>query len=100
MKQLERKHPLAIRWFHWINFPLLALMIWSGAMIYWANATNHLFVIKLNPPQSLWQKLHMAYRLADAMYDFVADSDPRLLVGPPKIFSQKKIQHAADPARP
>jgi thiosulfate reductase cytochrome b subunit len=67
MKQLERKHPLAIRWFHWINFPLLALMIWSGAMIYWANAAYHLFGIKLNPPQSLWQKLHMAYRLADAM---------------------------------
>ncbi len=67
MKQLERKHPLAIRWFHWINFPLLALMIWSGAMIYWANAAYHLFGIKLNLPQSLWQKLHMAYRLADAM---------------------------------
>jgi thiosulfate reductase cytochrome b subunit len=67
MKQLERKHPLAIRWFHWINFPLLALMIWSGAMIYWAHATYSFFGIKLNPPQSLWQKLHMAYRLADAM---------------------------------
>ena len=67
MKQLERKHPLAIRWFHWINFPLLALMIWSGAMIYWANATFKLFGVPLNPPQSVWQKLHMAYRLADAM---------------------------------
>lgn len=37
MKQLEKKHPLAIRWFHWINFPILALMIWSGLLIYWAN---------------------------------------------------------------
>ena len=34
--RLVRKHPLAIRWFHWINFPLLFLMIWSGILIYWA----------------------------------------------------------------
>jgi len=38
MKRLEKKHPLAIRWLHWINFPLLFLMIWSGLLIYWANA--------------------------------------------------------------
>ncbi len=37
-KQLEKKHPLAIRWLHWISFPLLTLMIWSGILIYWANA--------------------------------------------------------------
>ena len=23
---------------HWLNFPLLALMIWSGLMIYWADS--------------------------------------------------------------
>src|SRR6266568_5972897 len=67
MKQLERKHPLAIRWFHWINFPLLTLMIWSGAMIYWANAVYRVAGFPLNPPQKAWQKLHMAYRLADGM---------------------------------
>lgn len=37
MKLVQEKHPLAIRWFHWISFPLLFLMIWSGLMIYWAN---------------------------------------------------------------
>jgi thiosulfate reductase cytochrome b subunit len=37
MNTLEKKHPLAIRWFHWVNFPLLFLMIWSGLMIYWAH---------------------------------------------------------------
>jgi thiosulfate reductase cytochrome b subunit len=37
VKQIEKKHPAAIRWFHWINFPLLSIMIWSGALIYWAN---------------------------------------------------------------
>jgi len=30
-------HPRAIRWLHWINFPLLAVMIWSGMRIYWAE---------------------------------------------------------------
>lgn len=37
MKRIEHKHPRAIRWFHWINVPLLTLMIWSGMLIYWAN---------------------------------------------------------------
>lgn len=37
MKQIEKKHPLAIRWFHWVNFPVLMIMIWSGILIYWAN---------------------------------------------------------------
>jgi thiosulfate reductase cytochrome b subunit len=37
MKRLELKHLRAIRWFHWINFPLLSIMIWTGMWIYWAN---------------------------------------------------------------
>lgn len=37
MAELVKKHPRAIRWTHWINFPLLSLMIWSGLQIYWAN---------------------------------------------------------------
>ena len=37
MTTLEKKHPLAVRWFHWINVPLLFLMLWSGLLIYWAN---------------------------------------------------------------
>jgi hypothetical protein len=35
---LRGRHPLATRWMHWLNFPLLALMIWSGLMIYWADS--------------------------------------------------------------
>jgi thiosulfate reductase cytochrome b subunit len=35
MKRIVAKHPLAIRWFHWINFPVLTLMIYSGLLIYW-----------------------------------------------------------------
>ena len=30
-------HPRAIRWMHWINVPLLAIMVWSGLRIYWAS---------------------------------------------------------------
>ena len=37
MNRLEPKHPRAIRWMHWINVPLLTIMIWSGLLIYWAN---------------------------------------------------------------
>lgn len=37
MKVIKEKHPLAIRWAHWINFPVLMIMIWSGMLIYWAN---------------------------------------------------------------
>jgi thiosulfate reductase cytochrome b subunit len=36
LKVLEEKHKLATRWFHWVNFPLLGAMIFSGLMIYWA----------------------------------------------------------------
>lgn len=58
---LARKHPLAIRWFHWINFPLLALMIWSGILIYWA------YPAYLNLDQSTWRALHINNRLAEGM---------------------------------
>jgi thiosulfate reductase cytochrome b subunit len=37
MVRLESKHPRAIRWMHWINVPVLTVMIWSGLLIYWAN---------------------------------------------------------------
>ena len=36
MPRIVHKHPLAIRWFHWLNFPILTVMIWSGLLIYWA----------------------------------------------------------------
>ncbi len=36
MKRLEKKHPLAIRWLHWVNFPVLLVMLWSGLLILWA----------------------------------------------------------------
>jgi thiosulfate reductase cytochrome b subunit len=38
--RLDKKHPLAIRWMHWINFPVLFTMIWSGILIYWNDSDN------------------------------------------------------------
>jgi thiosulfate reductase cytochrome b subunit len=49
--RLEKKHPLAIRWMHWINFPVLFTMIWSGTLIYWGDSDN------------LYQHPHRVYRI-------------------------------------
>ena len=49
--RLEQKHPLAIRWMHWINFPVLFIMIWSGLLIYWNDSDN------------AYQHAHRVYRV-------------------------------------
>ncbi len=70
-KQLEKKHPLAIRWMHWINFPLLTMMIWSGMLIYWANQVYgiRLFGYELFKffPQPFYDFLGIPQRLAEGM---------------------------------
>jgi thiosulfate reductase cytochrome b subunit len=72
MKTLARKHPLAIRWFHWLNFPLLALMIWSGVLIYWANAVYRIglgdwTLARMTVAQTTYRTLHINNRLAEGM---------------------------------
>jgi len=66
MLKLKLKHPVAIRWFHWINFPLLFLMIWSGLLIYWAYD-----VYRIGPlhffPAWVYRVLRMDRRLAEGM---------------------------------
>jgi thiosulfate reductase cytochrome b subunit len=37
MNYLQSKHPRPVRWMHWINVPVLTIMIWSGLLIYWAH---------------------------------------------------------------
>ena len=71
MKRLVKKHPLAIRWLHWINFPLLFLMIWSGLLIYWANAV---YGVKIGSyelfhffPAWFYETLGIPFRLADGL---------------------------------
>jgi thiosulfate reductase cytochrome b subunit len=71
MKKIIKKHPLAIRWFHWLNFPILAVMIWSGLLIYWANDVYKLgwgdkTVLKFFP-DSFNKALNIPYRLAEGM---------------------------------
>jgi thiosulfate reductase cytochrome b subunit len=71
MQRLEEKHPLAIRWFHWINFPVLAMMIWSGLLIYWANDVYRIglgrYTLIKFFPQAFYDALSVGYRLAQGM---------------------------------
>ena len=34
------KHRRGSRWTHWINFPLLTIMIYTGLRVYWADLRN------------------------------------------------------------
>jgi thiosulfate reductase cytochrome b subunit len=71
MKILKVKHSLAVRFFHWINFPVLFIMIWSGTLIYWANdvykisVSDH--VLFKFYPESVYKTLNIPYRLAEGM---------------------------------
>ena len=71
MKRIVKKHSLAIRWFHWLNFPLLAIMTWSGLLIYWANDVYKLgwgnkTILKFFP-DSFNKALNLPFRLAEGM---------------------------------
>jgi len=71
MKAIKEKHSLLMRWTHWLNFPLLTIMIWSGMLIYWSNDVytitlfGHTF-FKFFPP---WfnKALHIPARLHEGM---------------------------------
>ncbi len=71
MKKIIRKHPLAIRWFHWFNFPVLGVMIWSGLLIYWANDEYKIKFGKTDFlkffPDNFYDALHIPFRLAEGM---------------------------------
>ncbi len=71
MKVVVEKHPLAIRWFHWVNFPVLSLMIWSGLWIYWANDVYRLgwgstTLLKFFP-DSFYKAFNLSHQLAQGM---------------------------------
>src|SRR5579863_4550518 len=66
MPVVKLKHLVAIRWFHWINFPLLALMIWSGLLIYWAYTPYRLGGIHFFPNWA-YSTFNMDHRLAEGM---------------------------------
>jgi thiosulfate reductase cytochrome b subunit len=71
MKQIKEKHSLLMRWTHWVNFPILAIMIWSGLLIYWANDIysvtlfGHTFIKFF--PQWFYKDLNLIHRLQEGM---------------------------------
>jgi thiosulfate reductase cytochrome b subunit len=78
--RIELKHPLAIRWMHWVNFPVLFTMIWSGLLIYWNdsdNAYQHphaIYRIGIGKftairffPDWFYQRLHVPYHVTEGL---------------------------------
>lgn len=59
--KITEKHSRILRWSHWINFPFLSLMIWSGLLIYWANDAY------IEIPPSVALRLSIQSRLAEGM---------------------------------
>jgi thiosulfate reductase cytochrome b subunit len=78
--RLERKHPLAIRWMHWVNFPVLFTMIWSGLLIYWNDSDNayrhphavyrvgvgSLTLVRMFPPW-FWKAINAPYHVTEGL---------------------------------
>lgn len=77
---LDRKHPLAIRWMHWVNFPVIALMIWSGLLIYWNDSDNAYhhphavyrigvgrFTLFRFFPESFWKDIHAPFHVTQGL---------------------------------
>jgi thiosulfate reductase cytochrome b subunit len=56
---------------HWINFPVLFLMIWSGLLIYWANSVYRVgfgrFTLFQFFPDRFFNFLGAGHRLAEGM---------------------------------
>jgi thiosulfate reductase cytochrome b subunit len=71
MKVIKEKHSWVMRWTHWINFPLLLIMIWSGLLIYWANDEYKIslfgFTIFSFFPDGFYMFFRLSRRLAEGM---------------------------------
>ena len=69
--ELRKKHPRLVRWTHWINGPVLLIMIWSGLLIYWADDS---YAIRVGDvvlfkffPEWFYRVLHLGSQLAVGM---------------------------------
>jgi len=60
-----------MRWMHWINFPVLSLMVWSGLLIYWANDVYRIgagrFTLFHFFPEGFYNLFGVDHRLAEGM---------------------------------
>ena len=70
-KKIVYKHSLATRWMHWINFPTLTIMIWSGMLIYWANDVYEIKIFGFSIikffPEWFYKFFHITHRLSEGM---------------------------------
>jgi thiosulfate reductase cytochrome b subunit len=78
--RLEKKHSLTIRWMHWVNFPVLFTMIWSGLLIYWNDSDNayqhphavyrigigSVTLARMFPPW-FWKAINAPYRVTEGL---------------------------------
>src|SRR5688500_4839128 len=71
MKKIKKKHPLVIRWAHWINFPILFMMIWSGILIYWSYDVYRIgwgeYTMFKFFPEKFYKTFNIDFRLAEGM---------------------------------
>lgn len=69
--KIEKKHPRVIRWTHWINFPILFLMIWSGILIYWSNDVYRVgfgdYTLIKFFPEWFYKTFNIEFRLAEGI---------------------------------
>lgn len=60
-----------MRWTHWVNFPILTIMIWSGMLIYWASDTYSITLFGHTYfkffPEGFYKALHIPQRLSEGM---------------------------------
>jgi thiosulfate reductase cytochrome b subunit len=71
MKAIKEKHSLLMRWTHWVNFPILTIMIWSGMLIYWSNDVYNITIFGHTYfkffPQGFYDYFHLSRRLSEGM---------------------------------
>ncbi|WP_186292565.1 cytochrome b/b6 domain-containing protein [Mucilaginibacter corticis] len=71
MKEIKEKHSLAMRWCHWVNFPMLSIMIWSGMLIYWGDDEykiklfGHTYFVFF--PEWFYKFFNITHRLQEGM---------------------------------
>ena len=71
MVYIRNKHQFFARWTHWVNFPILFVMIWSGLLIYWAYSVYRIGLGEVTLfhffPKSFYSILKLDHSLADGM---------------------------------
>ena len=69
--RVRAKHTLMTRWTHWVNFPVLFVMIWSGLLVYWANDVYRIGIGSWTLfhffPEWIYNAFTFHHRLAEGM---------------------------------